>query len=113
MLDLWVVSAILNFCCAISLIYFAIRLTRGAGLECKIAFTRAAHRASICFMSFMMVVVALAQIRARSVAVDEWFYFELSFLVVMGISIYRHLDAPAIPHNARWGRKISTVFHLN
>lgn len=111
--ELWLVSAIINAICAFVLIAFAIRLTQGAGFACKVALTRLAHRLALCLMCCAMLRVALAQAAARSVAVEQWFWFELSFFLVLAISIYRHLDAPTIPTNARWGRKISTAFHVH
>lgn len=110
--SLWLMSALFNAIGAIIVIWFMVRITHGAGWKCRVALERLFHRLSLMALAFTMLMLALAQIRDRSIAVDEWAFFEMAFFATLAVSFWRHLSAPKALPDAGWGKHVDTVFRV-
>jgi hypothetical protein len=110
--DLWFWSVLLNAVSALAMVGFAILLTDGAGFGSYPALLRLLQRLAFCVMAFAMMCCALLQIRVQAVA-PQWFFFQLAFMAVWIVSVLRHITSPAIPEDARWGRKIVTELKVD
>lgn len=112
--EAWFWSALLNLLTAVTLVYFAVRLTHGAGLRCQVALTRLIHRIALCFLSWAMLRCAVYQLAQRHGPSPDWFMLQIALDIAIMVSMYRHLSAPTkIPREAGWGRHIETVFKID
>ncbi len=113
MRDLWLYSAIMNAISTIIVIWFAVRLTHGAGFRCRLALVRLVQRSALVFLAFAMLNCALLQIQTRAGPSPEWFMFQVAYSLALLASVFRNLYAPAeLPEGANWHTQVGIRYHL-
>ena len=98
--ELWMISATMNFCTIPVIIYFMVAVTHGAGFHCRLAFIRLLQRVALFFLALACLQLGLHTAHTRHDPSVEGFMFHIAFTFVWVISMVRHLWAPAIPEDA-------------
>jgi hypothetical protein len=110
-MSLWIYSAAMNLMTAPVVLYFAAKVTDGAGFKCKLAFIRLLQRLALCFLAGAALLLALHTINTKHDPLPEGFIFQVAFTLAWATSMVRHLWSPPIPENATWRRPARPLFH--
>lgn len=105
--QLWFWSAALNAVFILPVIFFAVLLTDGAGFRSYPALIRGIQRFMLCMMAMALACCALWAIRTHGVP-PPFFFLQVMLYVNFIVSVARHITSPAIPKEARWGKKLET-----
>ena len=105
--ELWFWSAMLNAIFILPVIFFAVLLTDGAGFGSYPALLRGIQRFFLCLMALTLALCSLWSIREHDVPMP-FFFLQVMLYINFIISVARHITSPAIPKEARWGRKVVT-----